>query len=248
MSQSTTGFKPDVEFGRGAWTKVGKPNGSSQYTFVDPKPGTTPAPVDGRLLTDDNHRAVHLAIKHSIQPAIGVPADQCDGRLGAGTAAIMKQWQADNGLYADGFFGRKSAAKAFRPLVEAAARAARVPANHLHGIIEAESLYDPAAVGYSTPADRGLAQVNLQHHGPGTGDNFSEAQLHNAEWAVAYNARRLAASRATFAGKGADLQTRASLLEHNNPVNAYHLFRTGEYRTDQAREYVTRVLAAVETF
>jgi hypothetical protein len=246
MSQTTTGFVPDVQFGRGAWTKTGKPNGSAQYTYVAPTNGVPAA--DGRLLTDDNHRAVHLAIKHSLQPALGMATADCDGRLGPGTYELLKKWQAANGLTPDGFFGRMSAAKAFRPLVEKAAAAAGIPAPVLHGVIMHESLYDPAAVGFSTPADRGLAQVSLEHHGPGTGDNFSEAQVHTASWAITYNAKRLSASRAMFAGKGADLQLRASVLEHNNPVNARHLYKTGEYRTDQARSYVTAVLEAMETY
>lgn len=244
-------FTPDVQTGRGAWTRIGKPNGSTNYTYVEAKPGETAPPVDGRLLDDDNHRAVHLAVKHSIQPAIGLPAAQCDGRIGPGTAAQIKRWQAANGLVADGFFGRKSAAKAFRPLVETAARAAGIPAAHLHAIIAHESAYDPGAVGYTTPADRGLAQVSLIHHGPGTPDGFTQAQVHTASWAIDYNAARLAAARRLFGATSADtrdVRVRAALLEHNNPVNARHLAATGEYRTSQARAYVEAVLRAVETY
>lgn len=261
MSHSSTGyhyaaaraatFVPDVERGRGAWTKIGKPNGSTNYTYVAATTTTPAPPVDGRLRDDDNLRAVHLAVKHSIQPAIGLPPGACDGLLGPGSLAQMKRWQESQGLTPDGFFGRKSAAKAFRPLVERAARAAGIPAAHLHGIIAHESAYDPGAVGYATPADRGLAQVSLAHHGPGTADGFTEAQVHTASWAIDYNAARLAGARRLFGATGADVRdvrVRAALLEHNNPVNARHLAATGEYRTAQARDYVEAVLRAVETF
>ena len=171
---------PDL--GRGAWAV----NGSGGTLSVDgKKPGPyyrAPAPgsstkmpgLTAALARRNDHSvsvndyAVHMGVK-ALQRQIGATQD---GILGPKSEAAIKAWQKAHGLVADGVPGPKTFRAMLEPLAIAAAKKAafdrRVDSNVLVemviGHIGHESAWDPGAVGYSTPDDLGLCQINGRWH------------------------------------------------------------------------------------
>src|SRR5687767_13842067 len=94
---------PDVTQGRGAWSAIGKDNGSRYYTYIEGKP------LDGSNRSKDaNYQAVNLGVK-AIQARVNAygygPPLLVDGVYGRGTAAGVKWVQTKIGIGADGVAG-----------------------------------------------------------------------------------------------------------------------------------------------
>lgn len=168
------------ERGRGAWPTSGKggtlsvdgkkpgpyyraPVGNSQM------PGLTAALAvrNGREV-DVNDYAVYMGVK-ALQKVIGATPD---GILGPKSDAAVKDWQKKNGLVADGVPGPVTFRKMFEPVARAAAKKAAgaqklnvdVLTEMVIGHVGHESMWDVGAVGYSTPEDLGLCQINGRWH------------------------------------------------------------------------------------
>lgn len=166
--------------GRGAWAVSGKggtlsadgkkkgpyyraPQGTSQM------PGLTAALAvrSGGTCTIDDY-AVHMAVK-ALQPAFGATPD---GILGPKTDSAIKSWQKKHGLVADGIIGPKTSRAIFEPLARETAKrvaaerglSSSVLTEMVIGHIGHESAWDPGAVGYTTPDDLGLCQINGRWH------------------------------------------------------------------------------------
>ena len=164
-----------VTTGRSAWSPVG---GTLNVTGSAPGPYYR-APASGKFedmigaeaLTAQRYgREVNLnayavyAGARAFQRVIGVTDD---GVWGPKTDKAAKNWQyRQNGRAGtpDGIFGPKSARCAFLPLVTKAAGNSSLVAFLTRGHIGHESGWDPAAVGYSTPDDLGLGQINGTAH------------------------------------------------------------------------------------
>jgi hypothetical protein len=104
-------------------------------------------------------------------------------------------------------------------------------------------VFDPGAVGYKTPSDRGLCQINLSAH-----TNITVEQAFDARFALNYSADRLEKARAKYSEKGAALQRVCSIAQHNSPVQADAWYATGEPPSQQIADYVNFVLLQAATY
>lgn len=212
---------------------MGKLNGARYYEFIEGKPQDGSSP--GR---DANFLAVHegvKAIQHRIAK-LGFYVNP-DGTFGPNTRDAVKAAQHKLNLYVDGVVGPKTAKALWHDLIAYISGAASVPANHMAAIMLVESLGDPGAVGYSTPSDHGLFQINLDAH-----KDITVQQAHDPEFAISYTAKRLHDARAKFLNKGATLQTACSIAQHNAPAWAQQWYDLGTPPNATIKAYVDKVL------
>jgi hypothetical protein len=231
----------DTTPGRGAWTSTAKGNRSRHYEHI---PGT---PLDGASAQADlNHLAVNLGVK-AIQARINSlgyePKLQADGVLGAKTGAGIKWVQAKLNLRADGRLGPATAQRLWRDYVTWFAAWRGAPPAHLHGLMSAESNGDPGAVGYLTPSDLGLFQINIKAH-----TYITPEQAFDPVFSTDYTARRLAEARRQFSGKGVALQTNCSIAQHNAPAWARQWYQDGYPPNERIAQYVAKILELAKAY
>jgi peptidoglycan hydrolase-like protein with peptidoglycan-binding domain len=241
---------PTVEKGRGAWTIIGKDNGSRYYCYVAGKP------LDGSQPTKDvNYEAVHYAVR-AIQArvnafgynsyglgSVGSAPIAVDGLFGKTTADAVKWFQSTHGLVADGIVGPTTALALWRDLLVWFGETYHVPASQLYGFMMMESGRDPGAVGYTTPSDRGLLQINLNAH-----PNITVAQAFDPNFTIDYTAKRLQGARIQFSGKTSDLKNRCAIAQHNSPLQAKQWYTNEFPPSEQIKTYVDKVLGFALTF
>lgn len=230
---------PSVDKGRGAWQPTGKDNGSRYYEYIAGKP------LDGSSPTKDvNYQAVHLAVL-AIQRRL-INAGQrihADGVLGRQTSLAIKNVQNMMDLTPDGKLGANTWKGLWHNKIYIISRDYVVPPRHLWGLMLAESVADPGAVGHTTPSDRGLFQINIAVH-----TAITPQEAFNPVFATRYTADRLASARVKYSGKGADLQEKCSIAQHNSPVQAQKWFTTGVPPSEQIRLYVEKILGLGDSF
>lgn len=227
---------PSVVTGRGAWTSIGKDNGSRYFTFKDG------LPLDGASPTKDvNYQAVNLgvlAIQKRVNSFPPAPKLVEDGLYGLRTAEAVKIAQAQVlKVGADGVVGPTTAKALWKDILIWNAGVYHVPASQLYGFMMLESVADPAAVGFTTPSDRGLSQINLVAH-----PTVTVEQAFDPHFAIDYTADRLARARAQFSGKGVDLKTYCAIAQHNSPRAASLWYRDGLPPNEDIKKYVDLVL------
>lgn len=225
--------------GRGAWTSVGKDNGSPDYVYVKGKPDDGSTPAKGL-----NYQAVNLgvlAIQHRLNALGYRPALVPDGDLGPATGAAIHWFQTKSNLTADSDCGPLTSAALWRPLVAKAEAQYGVLGHHLWGVAAHESLLDPGAVGASTPADRGLVQWNTSNSG------LTVEQAHDPTYAIPLAAQRIAAAQTKYANKGTTLQTDCSIAQWNSPLWADQWYASRVAPNDKIAKYVNDVLAQAAT-
>jgi soluble lytic murein transglycosylase-like protein len=236
---------PLVETGRGAWTKIGKDNGSRYYEFK------SLSTFDGNQPTRDvNYQAVALAVKaiqnrlkalgykHPVMGAIPIT-----GLYGPRTKWGIQWFQKSKGLVADGICGPTTAKALWHGLINEKAAVHGVPPSHIYGMTYLESAMDPGAVGYTTPTDRGLTQINLKAH-----PTITVEQAFDPNFALNYTADRLRKAREQFSGKGPELQKDCSIAQHNSPLNALQWYQAGVAPNERIQKYVDLVLGAAATY
>lgn len=225
--------------GRGAWTKVGKDNGSRFYVCIDGKP------FDGSYPNKDvNYQAVSLGVKalqrraNEFAAMYGFSKVSVDGNFSPLDRRQYRLLQGHLGLYVDGVVGPATCKAIWRDLVKFYASFYGVPPEHIWGTISLESAFDPGAVGYVTPSDRSLFQINLTAH-----PSITVEQAFDYHYAFNYACKRLHDARDLFDGKGTVLQRDCSIAQHNSPLAAQQWFKTGTPPTEQIATYVSLVLA-----
>lgn len=233
--------------GRGAWTSTGGLYGKLyQLAPAGVAQVGEAAAVNPNLdLAFNDFRAVNAGVK-AIQDAaasLGVAKNiTLDGWLGPQTDRAIRALQTLFGLEVDGQFGPLSAKAVFGRILKSAEATAGIPGHYLCGIAMQESLLDPGAVGYSTPQDKGLVQINLAVH------DVTPGQAFDPYYAATWGAARFMEAWKHFAGKGATLQADCAVLQHNNPAAAQNLYDTGEWPSDAARLYVSHVMQYAKGF
>jgi hypothetical protein len=232
---------PEVSTGRGAWSTVGKLNGSRYYEYIAGKP------LDGSSASRDvNFQAVNLGVK-AIQERINSfgysPGLIADGVLGKGTREGIIWVQKRLGLYADGRAGTVTMQALWRDYLVWFGGVYSVPAAHMYGFMMLESVGDPGAVGYVTPSDRGLNQINLVAH-----PNITVEQAFDPVFSINYTAQRLSQARSKYSGKTIDLKTKCSIAQHNAPVYADQWYQTGSPPNTKIATYVDKVLEYATKF
>jgi hypothetical protein len=111
-----------------------------------------------------------------------------------------------------------------------------VQLKYLGGIVVAESELDPGAVGYDTPDDKGLVQINLPAHPEFTYDQAFDHTVHDPVGGerAAHHARRLRLDQ-----QGRPLAGRDPVAQQPDE-RGEALAKTGEYPTDQAKSTCSR--------
>lgn len=232
---------PTVTTGRGAFKATGKDNGKRYYQFVEG------SPLDGDQPTrDTNYQAVNLGVK-AIQKRINAyglsPALIVDGVFGSSTHAGAEWVQRKIGLGVDGIVGPATCRALFKDLLIWFGGVHHVPASQLHGFVMLESGYDPGAVGVTTPADRGLNQINETAH-----PDITDDQAFDPVFSIDYTAKRLAAARIKFSGKTVELKNYCSVAQHNSPRDSAIWYETGSPPNDRIKRYVDLVLGHALNF
>lgn len=238
--------------GRGAWTHIG--GTTPYYELTRPRVGH--AVLSNPALDPDSYaeRAVNYgvrAIQHRLND-LGLADLTVTGNFGRGTRKGVKAFQASVGLTTDGVVGPTTAKALFRPCLIAKAEARKVDPALAFGIVSVESVFDPGAVGYSTPGDKGFAQFNTTAGNNTTwwNKNPVEFTVENAFdhiWAFTELANRLAWAKTEFSGKGTQLRRECMILQHNSPKAAYDHF-AGYDITPEAQSYLSNVLSAMQNF
>jgi hypothetical protein len=186
--------------GRGGWSRdgfppgtalgiyTGRPAGTEQVGWAGAQPG---ADLSARAVNQGvrqiQHRVGHLA--GCPVPEIGVnPTGILDG-----VTWLAVYWaQHHMGLVADGQAGPVTCKHLFWPYLNSLTRYGEDVRRVVGGITQHESSWDPGAVGFSTPDDLGLVQIN----GPAN-PTLSEADRFNYELAFIYACERIQAALAT---------------------------------------------------
>lgn len=231
---------PSVTQGRGAFSRVGKDNGSRYYEYVVDKP------LDGASPTKDvNYQAVNLGVK-AIQNRINSYGEgylPVDGKYGSVTAEGVKWLQAKYGLYVDGVVGPATAKAMWRDLLIWFGGVYHAPASQLYGFMMLESVADPGAVGFTTPSDRGLSQINENAH-----PDITDEQAFDPVFAIDYTAKRLQDARIKYSGKSSELKNYCAIAQHNSPLWANQWYANGTPPNDQIKKYVDLVLGHALNF
>lgn len=181
--------------GRGAWTKIGMPsNGTGFYQLL------SPIEVGSQPEVDFSHRAVWHGVKNLQQRInkIGyTPKLVVDGHFGATTNAAALWAQKKLGVVVDGQVGPRTCAALFWPAIYSIAAKSHpdlpILGQYIGGIAMHESGFDTGAVGFSTPDDWGVVQIN----GPAN-PTMTEDQRFDYHTAFQYAVDRIAAAYATY--------------------------------------------------
>lgn len=164
------------------------------------------------------------------------------GIFGPATDRAVKAYQAVAVKPADGIAGPNTLKSLLRQPVNAAEAQHGIPRHLLWGVIAQESGYDPGAVGFSTPYDLGLVQINTRVHPVAPRDAFDP--WFALEWA----GRRMASKAAGYRLKQPEeLAWNLAALAHHAPGWADHWAKYGTPPTAyavRAQDYIDRVLAA----
>jgi hypothetical protein len=129
------------------------------------RPGKTAydAVVQDTAVSIDDY-AVYKAVQ-GIQRWVGAPVT---GMFDKYTGEHVKEWQAEEGLTADGVFGPAAARHLFEPVILKEANSQdpghETLGNICVGVCNWESGWDLGAVGGLTPVDLGLFQINGPSH------------------------------------------------------------------------------------
>lgn len=227
--------------GRSAWTAIGKDNGRRTFVYLPGKPMDGSSPEKGF-----NYEAVRLGVQ-AIQRRINAlgyqPELTDDGVLGPASAKAIRWFQGRMGLFIDGDCGPATCRLLWRPLIDQHERSHMLPEHILWGIAKHESLLDPAAVGGTTPSDRGLVQFNTAIAGAPT-----VAQAHDPVYALNRAGTRLRNAWDRYDEKGTSLRLHCTVASWNAPAWANDWYEDGYPPNERIRTYVQSVLEQAKTF
>lgn len=179
--------------GRGAWTDIGMPTqGDPYYDYRTPenvgRAGTFPN-------ADLSHRAVMWGtwqIQHRITHYSGAPQFTPSGVFDQRTELALAWAQEHIGVTPDAQAGPTTCLHLFWPYLNSLTKYSQTTRHIVGGIAQHESGYDPGAVGFSTPDDLGLVQIN----GPAN-PTLTEQQRFNYIDAFNYALNRIQAALTT---------------------------------------------------
>ena len=235
--------------GRGAWSTLGKDNGSKYYCYL------SRMYMDGRRPNYDLH---HFAVNRGVRaiqirlnylgfriPVVG--EINVNGKFGFHTKLGVKWFQQEYNLPVDGVVGPVTSQALWLPLVRAIGMRVCSRPDILYGMTALESAFDPGAISSlykpENGPDYGLCQINT-HFNPhvGVGEAFTP------RYALNWSASRFQNAMDSFSGKGITLQTNCAIAYHNSPVQAGQWFETGVPPTEQIETYVALVLERASHF
>lgn len=164
----------------GAWVF-----GGGTYHYVK---GDRMGKLPDEDLSDYDAMRVNLAVKaiQNLLVAHGYDPRRQDGVFGWWTRYAVKKFQVENAVaFTNGAVGRTTMGELLRSLVQRNGNHFNVPRHIMAGVPIHESGWDPAAVGSSTPIekgiDRGLFQINSLAH-PDVPDELAFDAVFNLNW------------------------------------------------------------------
>lgn len=216
--------------GRGGWSRIGMPaNGTGYYQLLAPEQ------VGAHPEIDSSHQAVTFGVR-ALQKRINglgyTPALDPAGVFDDKTNAALIWAQKKLGVAADGQCGPKTSVAMFWPLVK---EIAGPIAHTVGGIAAHESAYDPGAVGFSTPDDHGLVQINAPAN-----PQVTLAQAFDPRFAFTYCTNRINNALAAFHGN-----LDCAICSYASPQWANEWFITGHAPNVAMQTYVDWVKAWV---
>jgi peptidoglycan hydrolase-like protein with peptidoglycan-binding domain len=199
--------------GRGGWTKTGMPsNGTGYYQLLSPvQVGSQPQLGMDYLAVAFGVKAIQTRMTHL---SLGVRI-VIDGNFGPGTSQALILAQKKLGVAADGQFGPKTSLAFFWPVIKDISSDPLIR-HTVGGITAHESAYDPGAVGYTTPDDHGLVQINAPAN-----PTISIAMAFDYRFALLYCSNRIANAYATY--KNIDI----AVASYASPAWAKQWYDTG---------------------
>jgi hypothetical protein len=165
------------------------------------------------------------------------------GVFGPNTDEQAKAFQAVYASPADGIVGPVTTRALLRKFVKQQESENGIPDRILWGQIGAESSWDLGAVGYYTPKDVGICQVNTYYNA-----SISPDELTDPLYVIPLSARRLRTRFNEYRFLTSDVRVAwdAAILSHNSPVRARQYASSGVWPSEQARIYVENVRNAAK--
>ena len=231
-----------TDTGRGAWTRRGFP---AEFTkmyrrhLVAPATGAEPD-------KNQDFLAVHYGVL-AIQNLLNYNGWVLDYSTGPGifgpkTDKVVRSFQAARVPPADGIAGPNTLRALLRKPIKEQQTIYGIPDNLLAGLIAQESGYDPGAVGYITPSDLGLVQINTAVH------PVTVEQAFDPFYSIPWAARRISSKYKDFLGDGAQapddfirLCWDCAIASHNSPVLAQKWYAAKTPPTEKIFAYVQNV-------
>lgn len=236
-----------AETGRGAWTRRGFPvNPGAQTGFTNMyrrNPTTGGAVTGSQSSLGLDYEAVHHGVR-AIQDLLDI---YIDGRFGPQTEAAVKKFQTLRGLTSDGIAGPATMKSLLLGTMMNVTSQYRIPDRLIYGLARQESVNDPGAVGYSTPSDRGLVQINLNAH-----PTITMAQACIPSFSLDWAGNRMRTQHDRYRNRtdymtshdGKDkLAWDCAVAYHNAPAWAEQWAKTGTPPNQQIADYVAKVRA-----
>lgn len=225
--------------GRGSWSKRGMRTLKGMY-----ERGSS----WGLVSCDTQDKwAVNRAVL-AIQVLLGkngfpVQYASAPGVFGPGTDEQVRAFQAIHVPPVDGLVGPNTTRALLRKFVAEQEKENGIPGRLLWGQIGAETSWDLGCVGYYTPKDVGICQMNLYYNA-----SMSPDQAMDPLYVIPISAKRLRTRFNEYRTLTTDVQRAwdAAVLSHNSPVRAREYAKTGVYPTAQAEDYVRKVKAAAK--
>ena len=165
------------------------------------------------------------------------------GIFGSRTDAAVRRFQEAVVPPADGLVGRNTMKALLRGPVARLEADAGMPRHWLWAIVGIESGFDPGSVGYSTPYDLGLVQINTK--AASVSYDLAMDPLYALDW----TANRMKEAYTRFLKYNTPIDKwEAAVLHHHAPAWANTYAQTGVWPNDKALAYVNKAREMVKTF
>lgn len=206
-----------------------------QYRLAWPRMGKLPDSPDYDDLREN------WAIKSFQEELVyrGFDPGTYSGIYDRATYRAVVNFQKTRGINADGKIGSVTSRKLFTKRMNELTVTYGLAPKVLCGLVTQESGFDPAAVGFVNPSDRGLVQINASAH-PDVSDEYA----FTAQSALQWGAERLSNAYEYFSSKTSDesLAWKCAIANHNSPADAKAWVTTGSPPDEQIANYVARIL------
>jgi hypothetical protein len=225
--------------GRGSWSKRGmRPEAPTNMYSRGVSWGVASCDTQDKWAVNRAVLAIQVLLGKNGFP---VQFASAPGVFGPLTDESVRAFQAKFVAPADGLVGPNTTRALLRKFIAEQESLNGIPGRYLWGQIGAETSWDLGCVGYYTPLDVGICQMNLYYNA-----SMSADQATDPLYVIPISAKRLRTRYNEYLALTTDKNRawNAAILSHNSPVRARSYARTGVYPTAQAEDYVNKVLAA----
>ena len=193
----------------------------------------------------DRDSAAVLAIEIELSFAGLLDVNKVDGYFAWRTRRAVKQFQAEEGLTADGQVGPITAQYLFLHRVDETERALGIADHLLFGLLYWESRFDPGVIAVNPDGslDRYLAQINDTAH-----PEVSEVDAADPTYSIPYAGLRMKKAYDWYVKTCEPRAWDCAVLQHNTPLGASKYCAEGVWATEKNRLYVESVRTAASKF